>query len=208
MNKLRSTFVVRPDPREDGLVKTSNVTSFLASCASYGLPDEDIFQHEDLIKATSESLARVAKTVIALFQTVDSPPPSRSKFMPGQVTPIPKVPPYGQAAISRATSSAPDLTTKPISPICSSPTRRRWSSPSDLPTSRKHSPDGNNSIGGANLSLNLHDICQNAEDDVADFGLVFVPESELKVPRSPQSRGTEHDNTWSTDVPSSQNHNP
>ncbi|ESK96507.1 cell division control protein [Moniliophthora roreri MCA 2997] len=84
MNKLRSSSVVRPDPREDGFLRTSNVTKFLAACASWGLSNEDLFQRDDLIEGTSESLARVAKTIIALIKFVDSPSADRSKFLSGQ----------------------------------------------------------------------------------------------------------------------------
>jgi hypothetical protein len=71
MNKLRSSSIVRPDSRDDGFVRTSNITKFLAACSSYGLPNEDLFQRDDLIEATSESLARVAKTIVALIKYVD-----------------------------------------------------------------------------------------------------------------------------------------
>jgi hypothetical protein len=184
MNKLRSSSVIRPDPREDGFVKTSNVTRFLAACASYGLPDEDLFQRDDLIEATSESLARVAKTVIALFKFVNSPSPSRSRFMSSQATPIP---PYGQTPISRA---SPNLI--PTSPVCSFPTRKRWSPPSDPPTLR--SDDDINAVR-ADPDLNPLDDYQNAD---TEFKLIF----ELKPPRSPPE--TQRD---SRNVSSSQNHN-
>ncbi|KAJ3839692.1 Pkinase-domain-containing protein [Lentinula raphanica] len=86
LNKLRSSSVVRPDPKEDGFVRTSNITKFLAACASYGLPKEDLFEGDDLIEATSETLARVAKTVIALIKFVDAPISisDRSKILSGQ----------------------------------------------------------------------------------------------------------------------------
>ena len=206
MNKLRSSSVVRPDPREDGFINTSNVTRFLAACASYGLPNEDLFQHDDLIEASSESLARVAKTVIALFKFMDSPP-SRSKSMSGRVTSIPSSPPCGQAAISRASSSTPTFVTKPTSPG-SSPTRRRWSRPSNLPTLRSHSPDDNNNTARADLRLDLLDSYQNAEDNNVEFKPILVPELKMPLPRSPRRRpGTKHADTWSTNT-SSRNHNP
>jgi hypothetical protein len=206
MNKLRSSSVVRSDPREDGFVKTSNVTRFLAACASYGLPNEDLFQRDDLIEATSESLARVAKTVIALFKFVDSPPPSRSKFISGRATPVPSLP-YGQAANSRASSSTPNLIIKSTSPG-SSPTRMRWSPPSDLPTLRSHSPDDNNNTVGADQRLNLLDNYQNAEDNNVGSKRILVSESKKPPLRPPRRRpATKHENTWSTNA-SSQNHNP
>ena len=207
MNKLRSSSVVRPDPREDGFIKTSNVTRFLAACASYGLPNEDLFQRDDLIEATSESLARVAKTVIALFKFVDSPPPSRSKFMSGRATPNPNSTPYGQAAISRASSSTPNLIIKSTSPG-SSPTRKRWNPPSDLPTLRSHSPDDTNDIVRADQRLDLLDNYQNAEDNIVESKPILVSESKKPPLRSPRRRpATKHDDTWSTNA-SSQNRNP
>ena len=196
MNKLRSSSIVRPDPREDGFVKTSNVTRFLAACASYGLPNEDLFQRDDLIEATSESLARVAKTVIALFKFVDLPSPSRFKHMSGQATPTSTIPvasvPYGQAASSRASSSTPNLVSKPIS---LSPTRKRWSPPSDLPTLRSHSPNDNNSTVRAENSVDIY-----AEDNDVGFKPISVP--KLKPPPRSHLR-SQHD-----DILSSPNPNP
>lgn len=213
MNKLRSSSVVRPDPRENGFIKTSNVTKFLAACASYGLPNEDLFQRDDLIEATSESLARVAKTVIALFKFVDSPPPSRSKFMSGQATPMPgslvASTPYGQAAKSRASSSTPNLLSKPKSPVSSSPTHKRWSPPSDLPTLHSHSPDDNNNTVRADPKLNPVDIYQDAEDNEAEFKPILVP--QLKPPpRSPLRRPStkQHVDTPTRNASSSSNPNP
>jgi hypothetical protein len=196
MNKLRSSCVVRPDPREDGFVKTSNVTRFLAACASYGLPNEDLFQRDDLIEATSESLACVAKTVIALFKFVDSPLPSRSKVMSGLGTLIPSRPPYGQGTISRASSSTPNLIIKQMSPG-SSPTRREWSPPSDLPTFRSRSLYDNNNTTGADQRLNLLDKYRNAEDDNVES--ILVPESKKPPLRLPRRRpSTKYDDTWAT----------
>ena len=197
MNKLRSSSIVRPDSREDGFVKTSNVTKFLAACASYGLPNEDLFQRDDLIEATSESLARVAQTVIALFKFVDSPPPSKNKVMSGQATATSSSPvtsiPYGPPAISRASSSTPNLIPKPTLPaLSSSPSRRRWSPPTDLPTLRSHSPDDNKKTVRTDPKLNLADLCQDAENNDAEFKPPKLP------PKSPLNRPStkQHDNTW------------
>ncbi|KAH9479372.1 Cytokinesis protein sepH [Psilocybe cubensis] len=68
MNKLRQSSIVRPDAREDGVVRTANVTKFLAACASYGLPSEDLFLRDDLMEITNnkDAAVRVAKTVIKL----------------------------------------------------------------------------------------------------------------------------------------------
>lgn len=212
MNKLRSSSIVRPDPREDGFIKTSNVTKFLAACASYGLPNEDLFQRDDLIEATAESLARVAKTVIALFNFVDSPsppppPPPRSKFMSSQVA----SPPYGQSVISRASSSTPNLLSKPTSPVSCFPTRKRWSPPSDLPTLRSHSPDDYNITVRADPKLSSVDIYQGPEDNDAEFKPSLVPQLNLKPSaRSPMKRPStkQHDDMWMRNASSSPNPNP
>ncbi|KIM44724.1 hypothetical protein M413DRAFT_25159 [Hebeloma cylindrosporum] len=71
MNKLRSSNIVRPDTREDGFVRTSNITKFLASCASYGMVDEDLFLRDDLIEGTREGAGRVARTVTKLVAFVE-----------------------------------------------------------------------------------------------------------------------------------------
>ena len=72
MNKLRSSNIVRPDAREDGFVRTSNITKFLASCASYGMANEDLFLRDDLVEGTREGAARVARTVTKLVAFVEA----------------------------------------------------------------------------------------------------------------------------------------
>ena len=140
MNKLRCSSVVRPDPREDGFVRTSNVTKFLASCSSYGLPNEDLFQRDDLIEASSESLARVAQTIIALIKFAEDTPVDRSKIIAGHARKqsSPSSPYQGT---SRAAASSPNLLPTGHSSQPSSPARKRWSPPSGLPTVRSNSPD-------------------------------------------------------------------
>ena len=71
MNKLRSSNIVRPDAREDGFVRTSNITKFLAACASYGMADEDLFLRDDLVEGNREGAARVARTVTKLVACVE-----------------------------------------------------------------------------------------------------------------------------------------
>ncbi|KAJ7155370.1 Pkinase-domain-containing protein [Mycena crocata] len=144
MNKLRSSSIVRPDSRDDGFVRTSNITKFLAACSSYGLANEDLFQRDDLIEASSESLARVAKTIIALIKYVDAPIVERSKYVSGgqankKPSPASPVSPYGQGS-SRTAASTPNLIlhAPPSSPTPLS--RKRWSPPSELPTVRSNSP--------------------------------------------------------------------
>ena len=71
MNKLRSSNIVRPDAWEDGLVQTSNINKFLASCASYGMANEDLFLRDDLVEGTREGAERVARTVTKLVAFVE-----------------------------------------------------------------------------------------------------------------------------------------
>ncbi|KAF9047085.1 hypothetical protein BDZ89DRAFT_25562 [Hymenopellis radicata] len=139
MNKLRASSVVRPDPREDGFVRTSNITKFLASCSSWGLANEDLFQRDDLIEATGESLARVAKTIIALVKFAEETPVDRSKFISGHAKRQSSTSSPYQGANSRAASSSPNLNAQSPSPQ-PSPARKRWSPPSGLPTVRSNSP--------------------------------------------------------------------
>ncbi|XP_006461886.1 hypothetical protein AGABI2DRAFT_178864 [Agaricus bisporus var. bisporus H97] len=143
MNKLRGGNAVRPDPREDGFIKSSNVTRFLAGCASYGLGSEDLFQRDDLIEGTGESLARVAHTIIALIQFVETPAPSRIKWIKGAsqrskgASPTSSaVPgPYMKGSIGRAASSTPNLSPQSVSP------RKRYSPPAGLPPLRSDSSE-------------------------------------------------------------------
>ncbi|KAF8825708.1 hypothetical protein HHX47_DHR6000200 [Lentinula edodes] len=169
LNKLRSSSIVRPDPKEDGFARTSNITKFLAACSSYGLANEDLFQRDDLIEASSESLARVARTIIALIKFVDAPITisDRSKVLSGQskksssnetnsgsssgggVSPSS---PYKLGTVtsrSGASASTPNLvsnngsrTTSPTQNTTGvSPTRKRWSPPNLLPTVRSDSSE-------------------------------------------------------------------
>ena len=79
MNKLRQSSIVRPDPREDGVVRTTNITKFLAACASYGLGSEDLFLRDDLQEGKSsvngtpakDAALRVARTIIRLVKYVE-----------------------------------------------------------------------------------------------------------------------------------------
>ncbi|KAI0293263.1 hypothetical protein BC826DRAFT_936292, partial [Russula brevipes] len=78
MNKLRPGSIEWIDLREDGMFRTSNVTKFLDLCFANGLPPEDVFHHDDLIDATPDSLARVARTIIALVKRTEKPPSTHS----------------------------------------------------------------------------------------------------------------------------------
>src|SRR5487761_427610 len=89
MNKLRPGSIARVDPREDGKLRMSNVTKFLASCSANGLPPGDLFLRDDLIEATSDSLARVAKTIIALVKWAETPVTKHSHILRGGGNPKP-----------------------------------------------------------------------------------------------------------------------
>ncbi|KAJ2918695.1 hypothetical protein MD484_g1782, partial [Candolleomyces efflorescens] len=156
LNKLRASTVVRPDPKEDGFKKTSNVTKFLAACASYGLSHEDLFQRDDLTEATSESLARVAHTIIALIKFVESPVPSRSKYMSGQNQSAAKSgtrSPYG--TLSGVSASTPNLV--PSSPSSPTPNRKPWSPRTELPSVRSYSPEDSLSAESAKAIRQAND---------------------------------------------------
>ena len=71
-HKLRPVSIIWVDPREDSKFRTSNVTKF-ASCSANGLLPEDLFLRDDLIESTSDCLARVAKTIIALVKWAETP---------------------------------------------------------------------------------------------------------------------------------------
>ncbi|KAJ7592858.1 kinase-like domain-containing protein [Mycena floridula] len=116
MNKLRSSSIVKPDPREDGFVRTTNITRFLAACSSYGLPSEELFHRDDLIEGTGESLARVAQTIITLIKSVDTPVVEQQRRLAGgQAKKTVKTPagtghPYEQGGSSQtASTSSPNL---------------------------------------------------------------------------------------------------
>lgn len=181
MNKLRSKSVVKPDPREDGLTRTSNITKFLAACSSYGLASDDLFQRDDLMEASSDSLARVAHTVTALFDFVSMPTPDRSRILTGQGAKSngSNFGPYSSYAGSRAVMSTPNLASSPTT----SPARKRWSPSSGLPTVRSDSP--NESSGGS-----LHDV--EGEDDNRGTSIdegykanIQAPKIMAPPPRSP-----------------------
>ena len=73
MNKIRPSTISRIDPREDGFVRMSNVTNFLAAAAGthspITVPSDELLEREDLIECTPEALHRVAKTIIALVKS-------------------------------------------------------------------------------------------------------------------------------------------
>lgn len=141
MNKLRPGSLQNPSTRDDGVVRTSNVTRFLATCSTQGVPPEDLFHRDDLLECTPESLARVARAVLSLFRITESPFPDRSKFLGTDGTSCGSGfanGPYRSA--SRGAASSPNLelngrSTSPTTPIV----KKRWSPPSPgLPTVLDH----------------------------------------------------------------------
>ncbi|KAH8997825.1 Pkinase-domain-containing protein [Lactarius hatsudake] len=123
MNKLRPGSIARIDPREDGKVRTSNVTKFLASCSANGLPPEDLFLRDDLIEGTSDCLARVAKTINALVKWAETPVPTHSHLLRGGGSRLKPIntslanaapgSPYRTGSSSRAVMSSPNLSSPP-----------------------------------------------------------------------------------------------
>jgi hypothetical protein len=188
MNKLRSGSIVRPDVREDGFVRTSNVTKFLAACSSYGLPDEDLFQRDDLIEASSESLARVARTVVALIKFVEAPLVERSRYISGQgqgkkPSGLTLSNPYSQGgSASRASASTPNLLQShgSASPTPTSPIRKRYSPPSGLPTLRSDSPD----VLPGKIDMDDHSDDEDG-DNVGEVKAIPVPHILAPPPKSP-----------------------
>ena len=80
MNKLRPHSIKRIQLGEDGIVRASNMAKFFESYFANGFPPEDLFLRDDLICVTSDSLARVARTIIALVKCKweEMPAPIRS----------------------------------------------------------------------------------------------------------------------------------
>ncbi|KAI0306148.1 hypothetical protein B0F90DRAFT_1814941 [Multifurca ochricompacta] len=160
MNKLRPGSIARIDPREDGKLRTSNVTKFLASCSANGLPPEDLFLRDDLIEGTSDCLARVAKTIIALVKWAETPVPTQSRLLRGGGnlkfinTSVANASangngilgsPYRTGSSSRAVMSSPNLSAPLPSHLSQSPsrdnTRRRTPPSAGLLTSQVDSSD-------------------------------------------------------------------
>lgn len=186
MNKLRPGTIGRADPREDGFRRTSNVTKFLASCSSQGVPFEDLFHRDDLIESTPESLARVARTVISVVKTVQAPAIDRSKVLTGQnKKTVGASGPYGYGTTSRSASSVPNLCVAQLQ-RSTSPTpivRKRWSPPSPtLPTVRSASP----SELGSGTSSSKTSPSANTKGDRATP--VHDRAEDVSPPKSPYSQ--------------------
>lgn len=146
MNKLRPGTISRADPRDDGFIRTSNVTKFLASCSAQGIPFEDLFHRDDLIESTPESLARVARTIICVVNALGSSVVDRSSILSGQGKKTigaseTSSGPYGYGTTSsRAASSVPNLSATQLQYASLTPkSRKRWTPPSPIPTVRSTS---------------------------------------------------------------------
>ena len=186
VNKLFPGTIGRVDRREDGFVRTSNVTKFLAGSSSVGLMPADLFRRDDLIEATGESLARVARTVLALSRLAEFPGVDKSKVLQGGSRSGHS--PYGQNG--RAAASTPNLSmsqlqrsTSPTGPA--SPTsRKRWSPHQHLPTVRSDSPNEDSSDS---RTVNNDDVFGGAPNPVSSRNL--APERgeppPVPPPRSP-----------------------
>ncbi|KAL1747824.1 Pkinase-domain-containing protein [Schizophyllum fasciatum] len=178
LNRLRQASVVKPDPREDGFVRTSNVTKFLAACSSWGLPSEDLFLRDDLIEATGESLARVAHTVTALIRFSEDPATARSKLLTGKRPSlhVSTNTPYGSGTVRGAAASSPNLTTP------ASPTKKRYSPPAGLPTLRSISPSSSGHSTGALEEPPVGQAREPREHNAGDADRLAAP---APPPRSP-----------------------
>lgn len=147
VNKLHPGFIPRVDKREDGFVRTSNVTKFLAACSSLGVPAEELFHRDDLIEGTPDSMARVAKSIIALLRVSEFPAVAKAKpIQGGQLQRAPS----GPYSSSRAAASTPNLSSvqRSTSPSVLPPpvNRKRVSTTQPpLPTLRSDSPNESDS---------------------------------------------------------------
>jgi hypothetical protein len=194
MNKHRPNTIAHVDPREDGFVRTSNVTKFL-SCSSQGIPSEELFHRDDLIESTPESLARVARTVISVVKVVEFPVIDRSKVLTGQNKKTSghsdtRSGPYSCGTTSRAASSVHNLLQRSTSPIGpTTPTgRKRWSPPSpNLPTVRSVSPSERGSGGSSRTNTTAGNkngrMTPDRPKDISPSPLTDGP--PILTPRSP-----------------------
>jgi len=175
MNKVRPGSIARVDKREDGVVRTSNVTKFLASCSStLGLSSEDLFLRDDLIEGSYESLARVSRTIIALIETSENPPPDLPKLQARG--------PYDQpSALSRAAQSTPNLL-RSVSP--SPPFRNQGRPRAEVPVPVPVPKSGSSPIPIARRRWSptvgalppVHSSAPTIDDDVDEDGMVRSPE--------------------------------
>jgi hypothetical protein len=184
-NKLRPGSLTNPSAREDGFVRTSNITRFLAKCSTHGVPAEDLFHRDDLIEASTESITRVACTVLSLFRITEAAAAERPRVNPGGGSSS-GCEPYGS---SRATELTPDLALVcPISPpVAISTQKKRRSSPtSGLPTATDSGLD--------TFHKNLTSRPTAAESDrLSPLGMIPFPRLPTSS-RSSSSRGAIYGN--------------
>ncbi|OBZ73803.1 hypothetical protein A0H81_05896 [Grifola frondosa] len=191
VNKLFPGTVARVDAKEDGFVRTSNVTMFLAGCRSVGVQANELFHRDDLLEANPESLARVAKTILALSGLSEFPGLDRAKPIvgggggQGQSSSASSSNPYGLGSNSRAAASTPNLSAAQRSTSSGSPvSRRRWSPPQPLPTVRSDSPneEGSNSSGSKTVANGdiVHESDAAGQSDLDEVPPIITP-----PPRSP-----------------------
>ncbi|KZT09938.1 uncharacterized protein LAESUDRAFT_756159 [Laetiporus sulphureus 93-53] len=207
MNKLYPGMVSRIDPREDGFMRTSNVTKFLAACSSVGVHSDDLFLRDDLIESNVESLVRVARTVLALQKLVESPAPERSRYLHGagnnRGSQSPG--PYSSGTSSRGAASSPNLSTaqRPTSPTAPQlPTGRKRRSPTQpLPAVRSgsaidhgSSSSGDDKTASYARGTNGEENAGESEGDVDDVPPILSP-----PPRSPLRQRASVERTSVTD---------
>lgn len=177
------------DRREDGFVRTSNVTKFLAACSQVGVSREELFHRDDLIESTPDSMARVAKCIIALLR-VNEFPATKGKIMQGGHLQRPGNSPYASGTLSRAASSTPNLSLqRSITPVSvpTTPNGRKRISPQGpaLPTLRSDSPGESDSDGSktAGEMSSKHGTSDAEVDDV--FPIPKPPARSPLRPRGP-----------------------
>lgn len=189
VNKHIPSAIMRIDPREDGFMRTSNITKFLAACSSHGVPSDDLFYRDDLIEATPDALCRVARTIISFMKLSDAPAVDRNKIIPGQGNrPAVDVASnnglYSQPPLSRAASSAPNLMKQlSVSPLPA--VGRKHLAPPEpvLPPLRSESPQSGTSCGTArNVSTPPVGNSGPENDDVPSMNMITpTPKSPLRT---------------------------
>ena len=136
LNKFKPGAITRVDPREDGFAKTSNVTRFLAGAKQFGVAQDDIFQRDDLLEASSESLGRVAHTIITLCKVAE--PTGRTSARS----------PYSPTNVEAFRSSPNLLNSRTVSPSLQQQHKKRLSQSAmspPLPLPSRRSEDSNRS---------------------------------------------------------------
>lgn len=201
VNKLHPGLIPRVDKREDGFRSTSNVTKFLAACSSLGVPADELFHRDDLLEITPDSMARVAKSIIALLHVTEFPAIDKSKLIHGQGSQGFKASngPYSHGTSSRAAASAPNLASLQRSaspPALCTPVHRKRISPTQpaLPTVRSDSPNESDSEGSKTAgNFSSHKGTSDGEPDNVP-PMTPPPRSPLR-PRPGADRASVADST-------------